>query len=138
MLEQAPYQIFLKFDESICDENNLNDMLKESTELFNVLEKCSVPLERKNADYVTNVYGRNLLELCKNNNLFILNGRIGQDRLCPKVTCKDRSTVDYILSTVGDFLLLLLLLLRYCPGPKHHGQVTSSTWLKHLYLQLKT
>ena len=33
--------------------------------------------------------------------------------------------------------LLLLLLLRYCPGPKHHGQVTSSTWLKHLYLQLK-
>ena len=97
---------FLKFDESICDENNLNDMFTESTELFNVLEKCSIPLERKSADNVTNVYGRNLLELCKNNNLFILNGRMGQDKLCPKVTCKDRSTVDYILSTVGNFFVL--------------------------------
>ena len=67
---------------------------------------CSIPLERKNAGNVTNVYGRILLELCKNNNLFILNGRMGQDKLCPKVTCKDRSTVDYILSTVGNFLVL--------------------------------
>ena len=31
---------------------------------------------------------------------------MGQDKLCPKVTCKDRSTVDYILSTVGNFLVL--------------------------------
>ena len=31
----------------------------------------------------------------------------------------------------------LLLLLQYCPGHKHHGQVTSAKLLKHPYVQGK-
>ena len=81
-------------------------MFNEGKELFSVLEKYEVPLERKSADNTTNTYGRHLLELCKNNNLFILNGKIGQDRLLPRVTFKDRSTVDYFLSTVENFWVL--------------------------------
>ena len=37
--------------------------------------------------------------MCKNNNLFILNGRIGEDRINTKLTWKDKSTVNYFLSS---------------------------------------
>ena len=40
-----------------------------------------------------------LIEFCKSNDLFVLNGRIGEKCIAPKPTCKDRSTVDYFLSS---------------------------------------
>ena len=96
----------MKFDEKICEVNKLNDLLDESTELFDKMKLYNVPVERSNADNTVNTYGRQLLEMCKNNNLLILNGRIGQDNIEPKVTCKDRSTVDYFLSTVDNFKII--------------------------------
>ena len=44
-----------------------------------------------------------MLEFCKNNNLFILNGRIGSDYTAQKLTCKEKSTVDYFLSSANIF-----------------------------------
>ena len=44
-------------------------------------------------------YDVNLLEFCKNNDLFILNGRLGEDYILPKLTCKDKSTIDYFLAS---------------------------------------
>ena len=85
----------MKFDEKICEVNKLNGLLDESTELFDKMKLYNVPVERSNADNTVSTYERQLLELCKNNNLLILNGRIGQDNIEPKVTCKDKSTVDY-------------------------------------------
>ena len=85
----------MMFDEKICEVNNLNHLLNESTELFDKLKLYNIPVERSNADTTVNTYGRQLLELYKNNNLLILNGIIGQDNIKPKVTCKDRSIVDY-------------------------------------------
>lgn len=89
----------IQFDEKICEINNLNDILDESTEFFDKLRLYNVPVERKKADKTVNTYGRQLLELCKNNNLLILNGRIDQGNIEPKVTCKNRSTIDYFLTT---------------------------------------
>jgi hypothetical protein len=40
--------------------------------------------------------------ICKGNNLFIINGRIGNDKGIGKLTCKN-SSVDYVISSV-DFL----------------------------------
>ena len=96
----------MKFDEKIYEVNKLNDLLDESTELFDKPKLYNVPVERSNADNTVNTYGRQLLELCKNNNLLILNGRIGQDNIESKVTCKDRSAVDYFLSTVDNFKII--------------------------------
>ena len=45
-----------------------------------------------------------MIELCKNNNFFIVNGRLGNDNL--KFTCKDRSCVDYYVSTAYVFDLV--------------------------------
>ena len=38
--------------------------------------------------------------LCKGNNLSIVNGRIGDDRNKGKLTCKNASIVDYCISSV--------------------------------------
>ena len=46
---------------------------------------------------VKNHYGSRLLDLCKGNDLFIINGRIG------KLIGKNSSVVDYVISSV-DFL----------------------------------
>ena len=40
-----------------------------------------------------------MLDICRNNNLFICNGRVGRDRLIGKPTCKDVSVIDYVLSS---------------------------------------
>ena len=67
-------------------------------------KKNEIPLERKNADITVNAYGYRLLEFCKNNNIFILNGRFNHDS--SKLTCKNCSTVDYVLSTAFNFEII--------------------------------
>ena len=67
------------------------------------LKSLNIPTERKNADLHTNSYGYQLIEFCKNNDLFILNGRVGDDVNPPKLTCKNSSTVDYVISTAYNF-----------------------------------
>ncbi|VDI73706.1 Hypothetical predicted protein [Mytilus galloprovincialis] len=55
-------------------------------------------------DTVKNRSGQKLLELCKGNDLFIVNGRIGDDKHeSGKLTCKNTSVIDYCICTY-DFL----------------------------------
>jgi len=66
---------------------------------------------RNSPDNVVNGYGRKFLEFCKNNQMFILNGRIGKDKI-GRPTSRNLSVVDYIISTayflknVNDFEVL--------------------------------
>ena len=54
-------------------------------------------LLRVNSDKQVNNMGRKLIEMCRSLNLIIINGRFGKDRQIGKKTCKDSSTVDYII-----------------------------------------
>ena len=56
--------------------------------------------ERSSSDPMKNGYGKTLLDFCKGNNLFIVNGRIGDDRNKGILTCKNASIVDYCISSV--------------------------------------
>ncbi|MCG8046717.1 MAG: reverse transcriptase domain-containing protein [Candidatus Thiodiazotropha endolucinida] len=94
---------YVKCDYFICDLQGSQELYDENREILNLFDHYNIPLERKNADSVTNVYGSQLVDFCKYNNIFILNGRYGQDRITPKLTCKDRSTVDYILTSAENF-----------------------------------
>ena len=40
-----------------------------------------------------------MIDICKSSDLFILIGRLGQDRDQPKTTCKDQSTIDYFIAS---------------------------------------
>ena len=46
-----------------------------------------------------NWYGNFLLDFCKGNNVFIMNGRLGKDQI-GNLTCRNTSVVDYCLSNV--------------------------------------
>ena len=75
----------------------------ENAEISHYFESNKVSLVRKSADTSINVYGYQMLDFCKSNDLFILNGRFGEDKIFPKLTCKDASTVDYFISTPQIF-----------------------------------
>ena len=92
------YTIADEFLSRIHDDNFLQT---ENAQIISTFEQCNIPLERRSADSTTNTYGLQLLEFCKSNDLFILNGRLGSDFDRPKPTCKDRSTIDYCISDIN-------------------------------------
>ena len=75
--------------------------LLESEDMFGNYLNCitdSNPRHaRVNSDKILNSAGRRLIELCRSLNLIIMNGRYGKDINIGKKTCKNASTVDYIL-----------------------------------------
>ena len=64
-----------------------------------MLEELGIPLRQANEDKVINQQGRKLLDFCKYNDVFIVNGIIGEDQKNSKFTCKNISVVDYIISS---------------------------------------
>ena len=76
--------------------NELLDYMNEPNKLLNI----GIPLERANQDKCKpNSHGYKLIELCKNNNLYILNGRVCDDKHVGKTTCKGTSVIDYAISS---------------------------------------
>lgn len=68
-----------------------------------VFQLSNIPLERKVQDSHLNNFGYKLIDFCKNNELYIVNSRIGNDKHTGGTTCKNSSTVDYVLSSVHMF-----------------------------------
>ena len=70
-----------------------------------------IPRLRNNPDNIVNTNGRKLISFCKNDNMFVLNGRVGKDQ-SGKPTSKNNSVVDYAISSahllrkVEDFEIL--------------------------------
>ena len=62
-----------------------------------LLPQHKISLSRSNADHRKNTYGKQLIELCKINNLFICNGRLNTD-VIGKATTTDGSMIDYMLA----------------------------------------
>ena len=71
-----------------------------------ILESLNIPLERSSMDTKTNNSGYWLTDVCKNNNLFIVNGRVGKDKGVGRKTFRDTSTIDYTLCTADCFTFL--------------------------------
>ena len=64
----------------------------------NNLHKFHMSRFRNSCDKTKNHYGNLLLEMCRNNNLFILNGRVEGDKE-GLFTCRQSSVVDYFICT---------------------------------------
>ena len=74
---------------------------------FVKLKENDIPLQRvSKCTCRPNNYGHKLLELCKNNNLYIMNSRIGSDRNIGEKTCKDSSVVDYLILSSNMFPII--------------------------------
>jgi hypothetical protein len=68
----------------------------------NVLQQLNLPLKRNNVDKGKNPYGNLLLNLCRGNDSFIVNGRIGDNKE-GNLTCRNASVVDYAVAHLGHF-----------------------------------
>ena len=71
-----------------------------------ILESLNIPLERSSRDTKTNNSGYWLTDVCKNNNLFIVNGRVGKYKGVGRKTFRDTSTIDYTPCTADCFTFL--------------------------------
>ena len=67
-----------------------------------MLQQLNLPLKRNNVDKGKNPYGNLLLYLCRGNDLFIVNGRIGDNKE-GNLTCRNASVVDYTICN-SEFL----------------------------------
>ncbi|KAI3382690.1 hypothetical protein SNEBB_010922 [Seison nebaliae] len=78
------------------------------------LEKCNVNFNRCNQDLTPDrsTYGKKLMDVCKNNQVVIFNGRVGEDANIGKATTTCKTVVDYaigsidLLSNVKNFAVL--------------------------------
>ena len=68
---------FIILDDNDHNNNTISDYVDNYTE---VLESLSLLVERSSTDMIRNRYGNMLLEFCKGNSLFIVNGRVGKDK----------------------------------------------------------
>ena len=57
-------------------------------------------------DNQSNNHGFKLIDLCKNNNLFIFNGRLDKDRLLGQYTFIHTSVIDYTIGTIDALRLI--------------------------------
>ena len=94
---------YIPIDSYLSKNFGLEQLCDDFSDVLNNFQLNSVPLLRDNDDSAINSYGNMMLDFCKNTNLFITNGRLGKTENSRRVTCKDRSTVDYYLCTSDMF-----------------------------------
>ena len=70
------------------------------------LVQNNIQVERFSVDKKKNNTGYRVIDLCKNNNLFLLNGRYGNDKGVGKYTFRGQSVLDYSISSEKGFKLL--------------------------------
>ncbi|XP_041350956.1 uncharacterized protein LOC121369940 [Gigantopelta aegis] len=70
--------------------------MNEPNNLLNI----GIPLQRASQDTSRpNGHGYKLIDLCKNSNLYLVNGRVGEDRGIGQPTCKGSSVIDYAIAS---------------------------------------
>ena len=95
---EKPDYVFI--DELISEHCGLDELVDENNAIVNSFSINNLPLHRVNADKVVNSYGTQMIEFCKATSLFILNGRFGDNVQNSKFICKDRSNIDYCVSSL--------------------------------------
>ena len=77
-----------RFISELFDYNEFSDI--------SILDDLGISRLRNTPDNIVNSYGRKLINFCKNNNMFILNGRMFADCI-GKPTSKNQSVIDYAI-----------------------------------------
>ena len=92
---------FITADKTIADIMQFDP---ETLEFFNKSEElCKLDINkfRVSSDRNTNNNGYKLIDICINNNIFILNGRFGKDKHVGKCTFREQSLIDYTICSIN-------------------------------------
>ena len=92
-------------DEFNIPEINLFDFESGTNKAFKVLVNLKIQVYRESKDKKSNALGITLLDICRNNNLFMFNGRYGNDKNVGQFTFRDKSVIDYVLATANCYKL---------------------------------
>ena len=71
-----------------------------------ILEELGITICRKSPDANGDAFGDRLIELCENNNLIILNGRVGEDQNIGNFATTRNSVVDYKIMSANSLKYL--------------------------------
>ena len=98
---------FISLDSDLMDDTRIGDEFASAINAENEFKNLGFSQERPSMDKGINQYGRRFLDLCKTNTLYIVNGRIGEDRYHGRVRCKGNSTVDHMIASPQLFTRIL-------------------------------
>ena len=82
-------------DQFLADHFDFDQTTIDFFNKTNLLLKNDMNLNRISKDKKSNSIGNTLLDICKNNNIFILNGRSGKDKGLGNFTFRNTSAIDY-------------------------------------------
>lgn len=95
------------------NDGNLANLLcndySQHNKILSDMQKSGILTRHSEDRDKANKYGLQLLDLCKSSNLFIMNGRIGQDKGIGKYTRIDttgNSLVDYVIGSLNMFRVI--------------------------------
>ena len=90
---------FTNFDEILCEQNGINYDARNELDGEVNLECFGIQKIRVTEDkHKCNNLGRKLLSFCKNNNVFICNGRTGKDKyIGANTNVKGNTVIDYFI-----------------------------------------
>ena len=71
-----------------------------------LLKNFDISVNRTSCDNVVNTNGSKLIEICRGNNLFIVNGRLGTDRDVGHFTYRNTSLIDFTICTLDALKLI--------------------------------
>ena len=101
----------------------MQDVYAKSNVLFNLFDKHKIQLSKKKADDCSDSFGNTLLDMCRNNDLFVFNGRIhvGSEYIQPRLTYKNKSWIDYFIGSAYFFIILKDLTVHEFSSPISHS-----------------
>lgn len=94
---------FIRSDPHINNIFDIDEEIQSQLDKYRIIENLSIPLNRSSRDCKTNTHGLRLVETLRNNNLFLLNGRMGQDRDIGAHTFRNKSVIDFVFATAECF-----------------------------------
>ena len=103
-------------DTFLFEHLNCDDILNEYDNELQHFNNLKITTERLNSDSTINAYGYKMLDLCKNNCIYCINGRCAVDPNIGKCTSKGVSTIDYFLTTANLFPYIEYFTVNdFCP-----------------------
>ena len=95
-------QDFVDIDPSVVEHTGLASDMTDDMIMSDSINVLNIQKVRVNQDKsVPNASGKSLINMCKNHNLLIANGRAGFDGVVGNFTSRERTTIDYVLMTPG-------------------------------------
>ena len=92
-------QEFIDADDFFSDHFGYDDTLNQFYNISSLLTQYNLESTSSSKDKILHNEEKLLIDICKSNNLFIMNGRCGQDKGRGEFTFKNLSVIDYSIAS---------------------------------------